>query len=604
MDESEVRLREILDILLYVGYFRVRIPSLSTFDKLLGGLVWCISCSNFEIDVSYNDEMTMGQKIKLCEKIVSALAKMNCPYKIQPHQIHGLDFPNLHPIFQWLIRFVLETRDQRQDITKNMSSHLGNRLLIREGTDKRAALVGAVLEQSKSDSRRVTKNTKIEMLGQLDPLRVYSSLIEYDEKTAFRTYNRLCSLYSSSAAIDFPLKKKELGEVKRAGHTNAAASASKPVDVLQVFAEDGEAEGDKLVGEMKEFTRINERKTSSVGQNLYKIVSANREKLSENIKSLGIRDEKFELAALLKNEEAFFVEEKESILKNTDALRKKIVDVNQQVSELGNEIVTLDNQAKEFREMEGKLITTRSNIETRLNEKRKQMPYSVYNGIHTLIEKKNGLKADRALLRKEARTQIASFDEEKGRLEAEMPTFDERVYDDMAKKYQRVKERYDEKFKDYALLNQEIAIMQRKIENYPSTVETAQYHQRFIELYEKINFEMEKYRDNYVSFNNKQDYRSTLLSQIETMKSFKEGLVSAKTSKEREEFVKNIQNALQGFQAHLTKIEGYCKNVRSTREKNLETYANLLSLERQYYSVVKALQIELEKNEVLNSNEA
>lgn len=43
------------------------------FDKILGGLTWCITLSNYEIDISYNDEMTMGQKIKLSEKVVTAL---------------------------------------------------------------------------------------------------------------------------------------------------------------------------------------------------------------------------------------------------------------------------------------------------------------------------------------------------------------------------------------------------------------------------------------------------------------------------------------------------------------------------------------------------
>lgn len=33
--EQEAKLKEIFDILLSAGYFRCRIPSISTFDKLL-----------------------------------------------------------------------------------------------------------------------------------------------------------------------------------------------------------------------------------------------------------------------------------------------------------------------------------------------------------------------------------------------------------------------------------------------------------------------------------------------------------------------------------------------------------------------------------------
>ena len=50
-DDSESKLKDIFDILLLAGYFRIRIPGLSILDKVLGGIVWCISCSNFDIDV-------------------------------------------------------------------------------------------------------------------------------------------------------------------------------------------------------------------------------------------------------------------------------------------------------------------------------------------------------------------------------------------------------------------------------------------------------------------------------------------------------------------------------------------------------------------------
>lgn len=72
--------------------------------------------------------MAIGQKIKLSEKLIDCLKKMSCPYVISPYQIQGLDFDNLFPIFQWLIKFVLETREYRQDFNKNMSVFLGSKI--------------------------------------------------------------------------------------------------------------------------------------------------------------------------------------------------------------------------------------------------------------------------------------------------------------------------------------------------------------------------------------------------------------------------------------------------------------------------------------------
>ena len=45
--ESNPKLKEIYEILLLAGYFRIRIGSLKAFDKIIGGLAWCITCSNF-----------------------------------------------------------------------------------------------------------------------------------------------------------------------------------------------------------------------------------------------------------------------------------------------------------------------------------------------------------------------------------------------------------------------------------------------------------------------------------------------------------------------------------------------------------------------------
>lgn len=56
-EDKQSKLKDIFEILLVAGYFRIRIPGLSTLDKILGGMVWCISCSNYEIDVQYEDDL-------------------------------------------------------------------------------------------------------------------------------------------------------------------------------------------------------------------------------------------------------------------------------------------------------------------------------------------------------------------------------------------------------------------------------------------------------------------------------------------------------------------------------------------------------------------
>lgn len=51
----------------------------------------------------------------LTEKIVKILPSMQCPYTIEPHQIQGLDFINIFPLVQWLIKYSSEFREAKED---------------------------------------------------------------------------------------------------------------------------------------------------------------------------------------------------------------------------------------------------------------------------------------------------------------------------------------------------------------------------------------------------------------------------------------------------------------------------------------------------------
>jgi len=196
---------------------------------------------------------------------------------------------------------------------------------------------------------------------------------------------------------------------------------------------------------------------------------------------------------------------------------------------------------------------------------------------------------------------MQKVDEEKAKIEEEWPIYSNPLDETTLKEYNLKKERYDKRFKEFAELNQEIAVLQRKIENYPSTVETAQYHKRFVELFDRINFEMEKYRDNFLIFNNYQDIKFCITQHIELMKSFKDNILNAKNKQKKEEFVKNLQEAAKGLQENLKRSGEVLNKVRTQKDKNFEQYGGLLQQEREYYRLLRELQIEYEKNDYLSS---
>ncbi|GMS84347.1 hypothetical protein PENTCL1PPCAC_6522 [Pristionchus entomophagus] len=101
-DSSSLLSRSCLDLLVAAGYFRARVKGISAFDKIVGGMVWCISTLSCSIDVDllFAENSSIGQKIALTEKIVQVLPLIKCPHSIEPHQIQGFDYIHVFPVIQ------------------------------------------------------------------------------------------------------------------------------------------------------------------------------------------------------------------------------------------------------------------------------------------------------------------------------------------------------------------------------------------------------------------------------------------------------------------------------------------------------------------------
>ena len=84
--EAQARYDEICQLLVAAGYFRARIPMLAPFDKVAGGIAWCMTNASENIDVDFQENATIGQKIKIGEGIERTLKTMKAP-PLQAHQL-------------------------------------------------------------------------------------------------------------------------------------------------------------------------------------------------------------------------------------------------------------------------------------------------------------------------------------------------------------------------------------------------------------------------------------------------------------------------------------------------------------------------------------
>lgn len=125
-------------------------------------------------------------------------------------------------------------------------------------------------------------------------------------------------------------------------------------------------------------------------------------------------------------------------------------------------------------------------------------------------------------------------------LEAEAKEWLEKIdkgHNDTSRRYERTREILAEK-------NRQVAALQRRLENTPSQTELIQYQRRFVELYDSINLKLEENRKLYTNYNSYLEMRNLLQSEIDMLNSFQEGLQDTKKKKLREEFTKNLQNAI------------------------------------------------------------
>merc|ERR1712185_750003 len=116
--DAQQRYAEIVELLLAAGYFRARIATLSPFDKVVGGMAWCMTATSVDVDVAFIENATIGQKIKIGEGIERALRQMKCRIPLQAHQIQGLDYAAIFPVVQWLVKQAYAFREEIADATK------------------------------------------------------------------------------------------------------------------------------------------------------------------------------------------------------------------------------------------------------------------------------------------------------------------------------------------------------------------------------------------------------------------------------------------------------------------------------------------------------
>ncbi|XP_012281723.1 coiled-coil domain-containing protein 93 isoform X2 [Orussus abietinus] len=566
-EEQAIKFQEIIDLLVAAGYFRARIKGLSNFDKVVGGMTWCIESCSFDVhvDLLFQENLTIGQKIALTEKIVSMLPKMNCPHRIEPHQIQGLDCIHIFPVIQWLVKRSLETREETADFVRSFA--------IRQ-YDKSHTL--PMIEEGTEKMKDVTTNVKIVK-------EVYQPRRRYKRKDA-PPNEEIARIQSTLLEYGIPsVSLQQLDSPTTATSTNTAVG-----NIAQPSASIEECtKVEKLANDLlKNMTIIDDnagRPSASVVGSIVSMQAKEIAKAAEKYASWNTDVEvsggsvmSGALAALDKQRTAL-QNKRNKLKKERDSLMEKVSLLTDKLSKVREDSQTVDEAFQKMKELE--------TDENKIILKELEELLSVHDGLKSQEQAfREHCKAELTRLRNMVASVVGEPEEE----ESQASEFEER------------KEAVAQLRLQLAKRNRAIASLTRQLDDVPGRSELTQYQRRFMELYNQVAAKHKETKQYYTLYNTLDDTKLYLNKELSLLNSIQENYTEAMASASgKDQFLQQLEAIVAGVKRNKAKVEKRCIDEKMRRDSLSQQLASLVEQQRKYVAAVRQLTIECRKNEAL-----
>ncbi len=536
------------------------------------------------------------------------MKEVKCPCNLASVQLQGLDLPIIFQTLQWLVKKLLETRDERNAVSRtNARSYFKTRFTQAKSQTKAEESKfsdnkNIYLSESKYNyiaTGRQFRPTNKSSFEYNDPLRVYFTLIEHGMNK---------DLSFQRALVDL-LKKKNLisdKEARRETVTSIAQSA--------VIKDSGNKDSQQLQAiTTEEKKKLDELLSSNIVQvtsetNKFHRVSTSviEEIFSENIESIINEIDKYEN---LKEDEnidriKLFLKEKERLENNKINLISQVQDYESELESVfdkirtGQEEITAQNE--QIRKLDKNLEDNKSNLE-KLNQKIKTAKISEEKMrlIGEKIRHKEDLKLAITKFKKDCLEEKKSYDVQLENLERKIEKMNDsentQVFDEIDRNYQQEYEKMVVKKKDLFEQNKIINLLTRKIQVFPSKLELIQYQKRFQELYDQINNVSEKSRKILNEINSSDEVIKLLTQKLEMFVQLREAYKSSKSKKDKENFKESLNNVLESLGESLKRNAERIKTLSKNIEENQGKLNELQMYENKYMKLIKEYNKEYNK---------
>lgn len=579
-EEQAVKLQEIIDLLLAAGYFRARIKGLSSFDKVVGGMTWCIETCNVDIDIDllFQENLTIGQKISLTEKIVAVLPKMKCPHRLEPHQIQGLDCIHIFPVIQWLVKKAIETRQEMGDYIRSYSIYQFNKShATPEDLDKEACkdkIISTLYDLKESyQPRRCYRHHASHKLKD-EEIRVQTTLLEYGRKYGIIRLHRKDQVTGQEQESD-KSTKSEVRENKNAEETQI----------------------DKLMSGMSAMDESETKVTASVVGSIVSMQSSKIQQIASEF-----ADKQAELASEEIGEKFGGIQHHKRVV---TSLNKQITEKTENLNQLGQKYNELKssceekcNKLKELNQYYEKLCNEMEKFEIVKDEDKE-----VIAKLNSLVMMNENLKQQEQEFKSHCKEELARLQadiEEVKSSNKELSSEDKERRELIEKQYSSDKEKLQKIRGLLARKNREIASLQRKIDEVPSRAELSQYQRRFVELYNQVAAKHKETKQFYTLYNTLDDTKMYLSKEVNLLNSILDNFSTAMASPStREQFLSQFQRIVDGICQNKVRVEKKKQEEKMKRDQLSDTYLDLVEKQRLYFKTVKDFKEECRKNELL-----
>lgn len=597
---------EIIDMLVSAGYFRARINTLSEFDKVVGGLCWCITSSGADVDVDilFQENSTIGQRITLSEAIATALKKMQCPCPLQPHQIQGgiggSDYPALQPVIVWLVKKFFERREEREKQLRRYSSFQFGKNYDFPDSDAAPLDLSEIINRSKAVRLYRRKEAK----GESEVTRVHSCLLEYGEKMAAMRGEgggeQSGGTTDSSDGFSFDIKidggdgsSSSLSKFER-GLLSAAKEAMKEDELLRQKSSQEEAE---LMGQMKEIEGAALSGSSIgaiVGLGSSEIGSAAAQYESE----MDAAKQQLEssLGSGKLGQAAAYKRQRQNLIKAKDEVDSKALEVAAALAVLEERLRIIDEETRGAADYNGKLQQQLGKLGDLEAASTQQAELAT---LKNLVVMNETLKAQEVAFKASCKAQLADYTARIKALEDSTDSEDSEAnkkLQDIEDMYAKVMAKYNRLRQLLAETNLEIASNVRIIDDVPTRTELIQYERRFAELYQQVAWKLVETKKYFAMYNQYETTLSFLQKEIKLLNSISENFQQAmRSSQGKEEYLKQFEQIIVGVESSVKAQETSLARAEATVEELRLTNQNLVDEQRKYFQAVKDFQLECEK---------